>query len=96
MIGGPARGGQPWDRIAGIARQILVEQLVIEGQREGGPRPHPYVPDTADFAAGLRLQVEWELICARIDECIANGGDNGRLAILNARKMAIRNLMNMP
>lgn len=96
MVGGPVRGGTPWNRIAVIARQLLVETLTVDGQEPGARRPHPYVPDTADFADAIRQQMEWELILAQIEECKACGAPKERMALLEAREMAIRNRMNMP
>lgn len=68
MIDRPIRGETPWERLAWIARNLLVETLLVEGQVPGTKAPYPYIPDIADFAAGIKLQYELEAIAERLDE----------------------------
>lgn len=91
MIGGPVRGKNSQTRLGYLARMLLERKLVVDS---GGS--YPLSPDIADFAEAFRLQMEWELTNARIDEH-SFFDRNNRLEYLNQRKLELeKEMMNTP
>lgn len=94
MIGGPVRGNTAPTRLAYLARMILERTLTIDSQLPDGKRPYPFTPEIADFAEAFRLQMEWELNNARIEE--QGMVRIGRLEQLKARQTELEREMNRP
>jgi hypothetical protein len=91
LIGGPVRGANPQTRLGYLARMLIERKLVIDS---GGT--YPLSPDIADFTEAFRLQMEWELNNAQIEEHSFFDRQN-RLEHLKQRKSQIeKEMMNSP
>lgn len=67
-VGGPLRAGNPWNRLAQIARNLTIAKLSIYHQKVGDAKPFPLAPTQEEYAEAFQKQIELELIWARIEE----------------------------